>query len=149
MTASEIKNIILSAVALTGTFIAKALGGWDSAMTTLVIIMAIDYITGVLIAIAWKKSPKSATGAADSTVGFKGLCKKGVILLVILIAVRLDITMNLAGVVRLASIMFFIGNEGISVIENLGIMGVPFPNIIKESLEKLKAKGDKEDEDNS
>lgn len=111
-------------------------------MATLLIIMAIDWVTGLLIALVWKKSPKTDNGLADSTVGFKGICKKGVILLVVLIAVRLDITLNLAGAARLATILFFIGNEGLSVIENLGIMGVPLPGIVKSSLEKLKKDND-------
>lgn len=142
------KATISTAIALFGTAIAKALGGWDSAMTTLLIIMGIDYITGMMVALVWKKSPKTPTGAADSTVGFKGICKKGLILLVVLIAVRLDITLNLAGAARLATILFFIGNEGLSIIENLGIMGVPLPDIVKKSLNKLKDDNDEKDDGN-
>lgn len=132
------KNIVLSTAAVVGTFIAEALGGWDSAMITLIVIMVIDYITGMSCALVWHKSPKTESGCADSSVGMKGLIKKGAILLIVLIAARLDITLNLAGAARLATIMFFIGNEGISVVENLGIMGVPLPAIIKNSLAKLK-----------
>lgn len=142
MAPQNTKNGILALLAIIGTFIAESLGGWDSAMITLVIIMVIDYVTGLSCALVWHKSPKTKSGCADSSVGWKGLIKKGAMFLVVLIAVRLDTTLNLSGAARLATILFFVGNEGISVVENLGIMGVPFPGFVKNSLAKLKADND-------
>lgn len=140
MTFMQIKHIVLLIIAAIGTGIAKALGGWDSAMTTLIIIMAADYLTGLMIAGIWQRSPKSKGGALESRAGFKGLCRKILILLSVLIAHQLDISVHSPGIIRTAVILFFIGNEGISVVENMGIMGVPLPDIVRKSFEQLKAK---------
>ena len=138
MNPSTLKNAILFILSLIATTIATALGGWDVALQTLVGIMVADYVTGLLIAAVWKKSNKSVNGALDSRAGLKGLFRKGGILIIIYIAVRLDLLLSLSGVVRTAVIMFFIGNEGLSVIENMGIMGLPLPDIVKKSFERLK-----------
>ena len=141
MNAIQIKNGVLAALATVGTFVAHALGGWDAAMQGLVALMALDYLTGILVAAVWQRSNKSSTGALDSKAGFKGLCKKGMILLLVWLGVLLD---NAFGTtyVRMAVIIFFIGNEGISFLENLGLMGVPFPEFLKKALEALRDQGD-------
>ena len=110
-------------------------------MQVLVALMALDYLTGILVAAVWQRSNKSSTGALDSKAGFKGLCKKGMILLLVWLGVLLD---NAFGTtyVRMAVIIFFIGNEGISFLENLGLMGVPFPEFLKKALEALRDQGD-------
>ena len=136
------KNGVLAALATAGTFLAHALGGWDAALQVLVSLMAVDYITGVLLAALWQRSNKSETGALDSKAGFRGLCKKGVILLVVWIAALLDNAIG-ADYVRTAVVLFFIGNEGISLLENIGLMGVPFPSFLKKMLEALRDKGDR------
>lgn len=140
MNAVQIKNGVLAAVAAVGTFVAHALGGWDAAMQVLVALMALDYLTGVLVAAIWQRSNKSETGALDSKAGFKGLCKKGMILLLVWLGVLLDNAFSTT-YVRMAVILFFIGNEGISFLENLGLMGVPFPEFLKKALEALREKG--------
>jgi toxin secretion/phage lysis holin len=142
MTTIAMKNLILTFLAAAGTFIATALGGWDSAMIALIIIMGIDFVTGVMVALVWRKSPKSCNGAVDSRVGFKGLCRKIGILLAVLIAVQLDTVMQTGGVARLGVILFFLGNEGISVVENLGLMGIPIPDFIKKRFEQLREKNE-------
>lgn len=141
MNAIQIKNGVLAALATVGTFVAHALGGWDAAIQVLVALMALDYLTGILVAAVWQRSNKSSTGALDSKAGFKGLCKKGMILLLVWLGVLLD---NAFGTtyVRMAVIIFFIGNEGISFLENLGLMGVPFPEFLKKALEALRDQGD-------
>lgn len=141
MNAIQIKNGVLAALATVGTFVAHALGGWDAAMQVLVALMALDYLTGILVAAVWQRSNKSSTGALDSKAGFKGLCKKGMILLLVWLGALLD---NAFGTtyVRMAVIIFFIGNEGISFLENLGLMGVPFPEFLKKALEALRDQGD-------
>lgn len=140
MNAVQIKNGVLAALAAVGTFVAHALGGWDAAMQVLVALMALDYLTGVLVAAVWKRSNKSETGALDSKAGFKGLCKKGMILLLVWLGVLLDNAFSTT-YVRMAVILFFIGNEGISFLENLGLMGVPFPEFLQKALEALQEKG--------
>ncbi len=141
MSAEYIKNGVLAVLAAVGSFVANALGGWDAAMKVLVALMVADYITGVLIAAVWKKSRKSESGTLDSKAGFQGLLKKGMILLLVWLGVLLDEAFS-SNYVRMAVILFFTGNEGISLLENLGIMGVPFPGFLKEMLEALREKGD-------
>ncbi len=140
MKAENLKKLILTVLAAVGSFVAKVLGGWDHAMILLVALMAADYITGLLVALVWKKSPKTESGAASSIAGFKGLLKKGMVLLVVWVAVLLDKALGV-DYVRLMAILFFSGNEGLSLIENLGIMGLPFPAFVKKMFEVLQEKG--------
>lgn len=106
----------------------------------LVGMMVADYITGVLVATFWKNSNKSETGALSSKAGFKGICKKGVILLVVWIGTLLDAATG-TQYIRTAVVLFFVGNEGISLLENIGLMGMPYPAFIKKSLEALREQG--------
>ena len=142
MDANVIKNGILAGLAVFGSFAANALGGWDASLQVLVALMVADYLTGVLVAAVWQRSNKSASGALDSKAGFKGILKKCMILLLVWIGVLLD---NATGVnyIRMAVVLFFVGNEGISLLENLGLMGVPFPAFLKRALEALRDQGDK------
>ena len=141
MEAVTVKNAVLGFIATAGSVIANALGGWDAALTVLVAMMAADYLTGVLVALIWHRSNKTDDGTLSSKAGFKGLCKKGMIILIVWIAVLLDNAIG-ANYVRTAVILFFIGNEGISLLENAGLMGVPYPRFIKKALQALRDKGD-------
>ena len=87
------KTTMLAITGMIGSVISLLYGGWSAAMTTLAICMAIDYITVFAVAAVFKKSPKSETGALESRAGFKGLCRKGAILLMVLIAHRLDLAL--------------------------------------------------------
>ena len=116
-----------------------AFGGWSDALITLIIFMSVDYITGLAVAGIFKKSKKSENGALESRAGFKGLCRKGVALLIVLIATRLDIMMNTT-YIRNAVVIAFVANEGISIIENAGLMGVPIPSVVKRAIDVLKEK---------
>ena len=136
------KNGILAALAAVGSWIANSLGGWDASMQVLVALMVADYLTGVLVAAVWHKSSKSSSGTLNSVAGFKGILKKCAILLLVWIGVLLDNATG-ASYIRMAVILFFIGNEGISLLENLGLMGVPFPAFLKRALEALRDQGDK------
>ena len=144
MDANEIKNGVLAAFAFIGSFVANALGGWDAAMQVLVALMVADYITGVLVAAVWHKSSKSSSGTLNSVAGFKGILKKCAILALVWIGVLLDNATG-ANYIRTAVVLFFIGNEGISLLENLGLMGVPYPEFLKKALEALHEKGNKGD----
>lgn len=143
--AIAIKNTVLAVLAAAGSAAGQALGGLDSVLALLVAMMAADYITGVLVAALWHRSNKSATGALDSKAGFKGLCKKGAILLVVYIGVLLDRALGVS-YVRNAFVLFFCGNEGLSLLENLGLMGVPYPPMLQKMLEALRDEGEKEGE---
>ena len=146
MTAMELKNSVLAGLAAVGTFLAGALGGWDAPLALLVALMAADYLTGVLVAAVWQRSDKSATGALDSKAGFRGLVKKGMILLLVWLGVLLDEAVG-AGYVRMAVVLFFLGNEGLSLLEDLGLMGIPFPAFLRRALEALREQGDGGQED--
>lgn len=146
MDAVTVKNAVLCFFAAAGSVIANALGGWDSALRVLVAMMVADYVTGVLVALIWHKSNKTDDGTLSSKAGFKGLCKKGVIILIVWLAVLLDEAMG-ANYVRTAVILFFIGNEGLSLFENVGLMGMPYPAFLKKALQALRDKGDNGNKD--
>lgn len=128
----------LTVFSAAGAALAKALGGWDSSLQTLVGFMAVDYILGVVIALVWKNSQKSKDGSFESRASLKGLFRKGGILTIVYVAVRLDILVGNSGYIRTAVILFFIANEGFSIIENLGIMGLPMPVVVKNAFAAIK-----------
>ena len=142
MDANAIKNGILAGFSVIGSFAANALGGWDASLQVLIALMVTDYITGVLVAAVWHKSSKSSSGTLNSVAGFKGILKKCAILLLVWIGVLLDQALGSA-YARTAVVLFFVGNEGISLLENLGLMGVPFPAFLRRALEALRDQGDK------
>lgn len=134
------KNILISIVGVIGSAIASAFGGWTTGLTTLVIFMAIDYITGLIVAGVFHKSTKTETGTLESRAGFKGLCRKGAMLLVVLMAYRLDLAVGTA-YIKDAVIIAFMANEAISIIENAGLMGVPMNDTLKNAIDVLQKKG--------
>ncbi len=132
---------LCSLLGLIGSTIANFFGGWDAALTTLLIFMGIDYLTGLIVAGVFHKSSKTESGALESRAGWKGLCRKGVSLLVVLVACRLDLLIN-SNFIRDAVVIAFTTNEAISIIENAGLMGVPIPAVIVKAIEVLKKKSD-------
>jgi toxin secretion/phage lysis holin len=135
--ANAVKNWILAALAASGGFLSNMLGGWDMLLQVLIVIMAVDVITGWMVAGVFHKSPKTETGALDSKIGFKGLFKKFSVLLLILVAAQLDKAIG-GSFSRTAVILFFCGNEGLSILENLALMGIEYPAFLKNALEALK-----------
>lgn len=135
-------------IGVVGGVISTLYGGWDSALTTLIIFMAIDYITGLIVAGVFKNSEKTDTGALESRAGFKGLCRKGVTLLIVLVACRLDLVIGTT-FVKDATVIAFIANETISIIENAGLMGIPIPSVIVKSIDVLKSKAEEDKNENS
>lgn len=133
------KNILISIIGVIGSAIASAFGGWSTGLTTLVIFMAIDYLTGLIVAGVFHKSTKTETGTLESRAGFKGLCRKGAMLLVVLVAYRLDLAVGTA-YIKDAVIIAFIANEAISIIENAGLMGVPMNDALKNAIDVLQKK---------
>ena len=145
MDVSGVKVAICGGIGVVGSVIAEVFGGWDAAMITLVTLMIIDYIMGVLVAAVWHNSPKSETGTLESRAGWKGLCRKGVVLLIVLVAARLDIVLGTSNIVRNAAIIGYSANELISIIENAGLMGVPIPSVIQKAIDVLQKKAEGED----
>ena len=132
------KNILISIIGVIGSAIASAFGGWTTGLTTLVIFMAIDYVTGLIVAGVFHKSTKTETGTLESRAGFKGLCRKGAMLLIVLVACRLDLTLSTT---YIKVIIAFMANEAISIIENAGLMGVPMNDTLKNAIDVLQKKG--------
>lgn len=133
------KQTILAIIGALGSFIAYLFGGFEASVITLLIFMCIDYITGIIVAGVFKNSDKCESGRLNSRAGWIGLCKKFVTLLFIIIANRLDIQMGVT-YIRDGVCIAFITNELISIVENAGLMGIPIPKVITNSISALKNK---------
>ncbi len=133
------KHGICAALGMLGSLIAGAFGGWDGAFITLLIFMAVDYISGLAVALVFRKSPKTKSGGGSSSVGWKGLCRKGMVLLIVLVAYRLDLILGVS-YIRDTVMIGFIANETISITENAGLMGVPLPRVIQRAIDILNDK---------
>ena len=136
------KLSIMTILGIMGSVFASMFGGWDTALQTLIIFMAIDYITGLVVAGVFQQSNKSKNGGLESKAGWKGLCRKGMTLLIILVAYQLDKTIG-SDFIRTAVIIAYISNEAVSIIENAGAMGLPIPDAIKRGIDTLKNKTEK------
>lgn len=133
----ENKAICLGIIGIIGSAIANLFGGWSTDLATLIIFMAIDYMSGIIVAGIFKKSKKSKNGGLQSRAGFMGLFKKVMILLLVLIGHRLDLLMG-SDYIRTAVIIAFICNETISITENAGLIGIPIPKPIMNAIDILK-----------
>lgn len=138
-------KIVKAALAVGGAVLGW-FGGWNTMLTVLAVMMGIDYISGVIVAAAGR-SPKSEGGGLSSKIGFVGLAKKILIMLAVLAATLLDKAIgNGKFVFQSVAALYYIGNEGLSIVENSALMGVPFPERIKSALEELKNKNGKSEE---
>ena len=133
------KNAICTAVGLTGSFVASFFGGWTASLTTLMIFMGIDYLSGLIVAGVFHNSPKTKSGALESRAGLKGLIRKFYMLLFVLIGHRLDVAVGTT-YIRDAVCIGFMANELLSIVENAGLMGLPIPAVITNSVDILKQK---------
>lgn len=134
------KAKVCTVIGLVGSAISALFGGWDTSLITLVILMCADYISGLIVAGVFHTSKKTDTGTLESRAGWKGLCRKGMTLLFVLIAYRLDLVIGV-DYIRQAVIIGFIANEVISLVENAGLMGVPLPNVITKAIDILTKQG--------
>lgn len=133
------KTTICTILGVIGSGIATIFGGWDSGLATLLIFMGLDYVSGLVVAGVFHKSNKTETGALESKAGWKGLCKKIMTLVFVVVAHRLDLVIGVH-YIRDAVIIAFIANELISLVENAGLMGVPLPSIITKAIDILQKK---------
>lgn len=124
------KEISSSVISIICTGCVYLLGGWDVSLICLVIVIALDYISGVMKAFVMK--------SLSSKIGLYGLLKKIGLLLVVMLAVVVDRVTGNTGMIRNLVIYYFVANEGLSIIENLGQAGVPIPSSIKKALKALK-----------
>ena len=134
----EFWNVVQLAFAAIGGWLGWFLGGADGFLYALIAFVVIDYITGVMCAIVDHK--------LSSEVGFKGICKKVLIFMMVGIGNIIDVqVLGQAGVLRTAVIFFYLSNEGVSMLENAGHLGLPIPAKLKEVLEQLHDRAEKED----
>ena len=133
------KQTVCTIFGMLGAGISWAFGGWNAAMAALVICISVDYISGSIVALVFHKSTKSESGAYNSAYGLKGLCKKGLMLLFVLVAVQIDRLLG-SDYVRDAVCIGFCSNEVLSITENLGLAGVPMPQAVTRALEQLQQK---------
>lgn len=139
------KTEIMIGVGTVGSIIASFFGGWTASLTTLLIFMLIDYVTGLVVAGVFHNSKKTDSGALESRAGFKGLFRKGMILLLVLVGYRLDIAIG-TSYIRDAICIAFIANETISIIENAGLMGIKIPTVLENAIDILKKKAEAQHE---
>ena len=130
----QIWNGIQVAFTALGGFLGWLLGGVDGFLYALIAFVAIDYITGVMCAISDK--------SLSSEVGFRGICRKVLIFILVGVGNLLDVyILGEAGVLRTAVIFFYLSNEGVSLLENTSRLGLPIPEKLKEILQQLHDKG--------
>jgi toxin secretion/phage lysis holin len=120
--------------------VAGIFGGWDVMLQVLVVFMVVDYISGWVVAILGN-SVKTESGHLDSRISWKGILKKGLALAVVLLGAMLDRAVG-QNVFRNMAVWFYIANEGLSILENLALAGVPFPEGIRNALEQMREKND-------
>ena len=125
------KEFICAALAGLGTFLTFIFGDWDVALQCLVIAIALDYISGLIKAFVNKE--------LSSKIGVKGILKKVGVLVIVALAVLIDKITGESGAVRTLVIYYFVANEGLSIVENLGEAGLPIPDVIKKALKSLKS----------
>lgn len=138
---TEVWRWICAAVGAVGTWIAYLLGGWDAALGLMFVAMGLDYSTGILCALMGRSS-KTDTGHFVSAVAYRGITKKLMMLIIVMVATMVDRLVGTDGVCRIAAIGFYSANEGMSVVENANAMGVPFPKGLLDTLERIRKRSD-------
>ena len=139
------KDLISAAVGMTAGVLSWLVGGFDAPVLALVICMGVDYVTGLIVAGVFHASPKTDGGGLDSRVGWKGLARKLVTVLIVVVANLADLLLEVH-YIRDAAVAAFCANECLSILENAGLMGIRIPNILTSALEKLREKGEEDGE---
>ncbi|MDD4469068.1 MAG: phage holin family protein [Bacilli bacterium] len=142
----RVKNIIIMIFGSIGSLLSFLLGGFDSVMIALLIFMVIDFLSGLILAIVFKKSKKTESGRLSSQAGILGLTKKIFILFLVAVSTQLDIILGTT-FIRDGTVIGFISMEGISIVENASLAGLPIPRVIKNALEIISKKEKDKDKD--
>ncbi|NLZ89279.1 MAG: phage holin family protein [Clostridiales bacterium] len=119
------------------TWVLSLLGGWDAALGMMLLLMGLDLFTGVVASLRGK-STATPGGGFLSRVLFDGISRKLMMMALVMLAAGVDRMMNTSGICRMAAVGFYAANEGMSVVENAALLGVPFPQKVLQALEKLK-----------
>ena len=135
----QIKQIVCALTGVTGSIIASFFGGWNSSVKTLLLFMIIDYISGLIVAAVFKTSKKTQNGALESGACWKGIFRKIMTLVLVAVAYRLDLLIG-ASYIKDTVTIAFIASEGISILENAGLMGLPIPDVLMNAIDVLKEK---------
>lgn len=138
------KQFVCTVIGAVGSGIAALFGGWDTGLVSLLIFMGLDYVSGLVVAGVFHKSRKTGTGSLESKTCWKGLCRKCMTLVFVLVSYRLDLIIG-TNYIRDAVIIAFIANELISLVENAGLMGVPLPAVITKAIDILQKKSESEE----
>ncbi len=143
------KELFISIIGVSGSMITQLFGGWTTGIATLIIMMCLDWVTGLMVAGIFKTSDKSQNGGLNSSIGLKGICKKGMMMILVIVAHRFDLVIG-TNYIRDAVIIALIVNESISLLENAGLMGIPIPKILERAIDILKDKseGESKNEEN-
>lgn len=141
----KVKHTVLTIIGSIGSFASYLFGGFDKLLIALVIFMIIDFLSGLILAIVFKNSSKTKNGRVSSEAGIRGLAKKIFILFLVTVATQLDLLLG-TSIVRDGVVIAFISMEGISILENATLTGLPVPRIIKNALEVLNKSEDENDE---
>ena len=138
------KGKICTVIGLAGGAVSSLFGGWNSVIAALLVCMTVDYATGLIVAGVFHSSPKSSGGGLESRVGWKGLIKKFVTLLIVLVGHQMDLVLGVE-YIRDAVVIGFCANECISILENAGLMGLPIPGVIRDAIDLLKSQSEAEE----
>lgn len=133
----NLKDFFCASLGAVGGLITTLFGGWSNGIITLLIFMCVDYFSGIMVAGVFNNSKKTENGALESRAGWKGLCRKGMTLIIVLIAYRLDVQIG-TNYIRDAVTIGFCVNEVISIVENAGLMGIPLPEVLLKAIDILK-----------
>lgn len=135
------KNTLCTVSGVVGSFIASLFGGWNTGIGTLILFMAVDFFSGLAVAGVFHKSKKTESGALESKAGWKGICRKCMTFLFVLVAHRLDLAIG-TSYIRDTVIIGFMANELISIVENAGLMGLPLPSVMARAIDILNKKAE-------
>ncbi len=141
----KLKSAIILICGSIGSLLSFILGGFDSVMIALLIFMVLDFLSGLILAIVFKNSKKTDNGKLSSRAGIIGLSKKVFILFLVALATQLDIVLE-TSFIRDGTVIGFISMEGISIIENASLAGLPIPKVVRNALEIINKKDKDEDE---
>ena len=133
------KHILYTLIGIIVNIITTLFGIWNVSISTLILFMAIDFFSGLAVAGIFHNSQKTGTGTLESKAGWKGLCRKCMTMLIVLIAHRLDLSLG-TSYIRDTVIIGFMANELISIVENAGLMGLPLPAALVKAIDILNKK---------